>query len=161
MSSQLPYDSDDYIDETGASTGDARENDPRDPGFTVEQDRVFRSHYQRVNRLADRGYDDVRPAYHYGARAGASRSSRPSFEEIETDLENGWLNVRVGGGDWASVREFVRTGYDSAQGGARMQGRVSGMPAIGTTPSHDRASYSDPLADNMDPTAPGSPGEPP
>lgn len=157
MSDEREYDSSEWIEETGASTGDARENEPGDAGFTDEQDRVFRSHFQRVNRLADRGYEQARPAYQYGARIAASRAAPRPFEEIEKDLENGWLNVRVGGGDWATVREFVRAGYDRSQPG--MQGRVSDMPPIGTTGSHDRQSYSDPLASNMDPTAPNSPEE--
>jgi hypothetical protein len=150
------YDSTEWIEETGASTGDARENDPRDPGFTDEHDRVFRSHFQHANRLADRGYEQVRPAYRYGAEA-AIRADRRSFEEIEKDLENGWLNVRVGGGDWASVREFVRAGFDREQRPG--QGRVSDMTAIGTTPSHNRPSFADPLAENRDPTEPGGPEE--
>ena len=38
-----------------------------------------------------------------------------------------------------------------------MQGRVSDAPPAGTTPSHDRPSFADPVPGNMDPTAPDSP----
>lgn len=151
---ELPhYDSKTWVDETGASTGDARENDPRDAGFTDEQDRVFRSHFQHVNRLADRSYEQVRAAYELGVRAAREHGkSGRAFEEIEKDLEGGWLSVRVSGGDWASVREFARAGFDNA-----LQGRVIGATAAGTTVSHDRPSFSDPVPDNTDPTAPESP----
>jgi hypothetical protein len=36
------------------------------------------------------------------------------------------------------------------------QGRVTGMPPAGTTPTHDRVSFSDPIAGNVDPTSPES-----
>jgi len=76
MSDERLYDSNEWVDETGASTGDARENDPRSAGFTNRTDRLYRSQFQRVNRLADRA--DADPP-----------------DEIEKDVENGWLNVRV------------------------------------------------------------------
>lgn len=37
------------------------------------------------------------------------------------------------------------------------QGRVTERSRAGTTPSHDRPSYRDPVADNTDPTDPDSP----
>jgi len=80
-----------------------------DDRFTDAHDRLFRSHFERVNRLADRAYTDARPAYQLGYSAAMNNNARGRrFEEVETDLENGWLNVRVGAGDWASVREFAR-----------------------------------------------------
>jgi hypothetical protein len=132
--------------ETGASTGDRRENDPRAAGFTESDDRLFRSHFQHANRLVDRSYEEVRPAYQLGYSA-ALRGQPVEFEEIETDLENGWLNVRTAHGDWATVREMARAGFERARG----FGRVGQMPPIGTTPSHTRESFSDPVSENTDP----------
>src|SRR4051812_10898095 len=81
--------------EFGASTGDARENDPSLPGFTAH-DPLFRSHFQHANRHADRAYEDVRPAYRLGfGAAGNSRFAGKTFEDAEKDLEGDWLNVRV------------------------------------------------------------------
>jgi hypothetical protein len=127
--------------ETGAATGDRRENDPRAAGFTVADDRLFRSHFQHVNRLADRSYEEVRPSHQLGYSA-ALRGDAVPFEEIETDVENGWLNVRTAHGDWAVVREPTRDGFESPQG----FGHVGPMPPAGTTPSHARESFSDPVA---------------
>lgn len=142
-----------FIEETGAATGDHRENDPHCAGFTPEQDRIWRSHFQHVNHLADRSFDQVRPAYELGYAAGRDeRYSGHRFEEIETDLENGWLNVRAAGGEWESVREYVRTAFESA----RSTGFEPRVYELGGTPSHDRPSYSDPVADCVDPTAPSS-----
>ncbi len=145
MPEQVSYDHNRFESETGASTGDARENDRRAAGFTDSVDRLFRSHFQHVNRLADRSYEQVRPAYQLGYSA-ALRGEAVSFEEMETDLANGWLNVRTAHGDWATVRDFVRAGFERARG----FGRVSGMPPVGTTPSHSRASFSDPLPEASD-----------
>ena len=126
-----------------------------DDRFTENHDRLFRSHFERINRLADRAYPDVRPAYQLGHSAAMDvRNRGRRFDEVETDLENGWLNVRVGGGDWAAVREFARAAFDSAR-----QGRVANMtPAIADS-GHDRVSYNDPLPDAIDPTDPNGPEE--
>jgi len=132
MSDERLYDSNEWVDETGASTGDARENDPRSAGFTNRSDRLYRSQFQRVNRLADRA--DADPP-----------------DEIEKDVENGWLNVRVGKGDWAAAPDVAPIIADRVK-----QGRVTGMPPAGTTPTHDRVSFSDPIAGNVDPTSPES-----
>lgn len=126
-----------------------------DDRFTEAHDRLFRSHFERVNQLADRSFAEAQPAYRLGYSAATDARNRGRrFEEVETDLEHGWLNVRVGGGEWASVREFARAAFDSAR-----QGRVANMtPAIANS-GRDRVSYNDPLADAMDPTDPASPEE--
>jgi len=121
------YDINTWREQPGASTGDLRENNPAAPGFTGESDRVFRSQFQHANR--------------------ANRHSDTDVEKIETDVENGWLNVRVGDGDWASTPDAAYPAIDTAR-----QGRVEGLPPAGTTPTHDRVSFSDPLAGNTDPT---------
>ena len=148
MADDREYDSSTFVEETGVSTGDARLNDPGAAGFTDADDRVFRSHFQRVNRLADVGYARVRPAYRLGFEAAAGDAE--SFEQVETQLSNGWLSVRVGGGEWASVRELARAAFDQAR-----QGRVSATPSGGA--QTDLPSYSDPVADGIDPTSPESP----
>jgi hypothetical protein len=151
MFEQPGYDRQRFEPETGVSTGDARENDPRAAGFTEDVDQLFRSHFQHVNRLADRSYDQVRTAYQLGY-AAAIRNEPTTFEEVETELANGWLNVRTAHGDWATVREMVRVGFERG----RMFGRVDQMTLIGTTASHSRESFSDPLPKNVDPTSPAS-----
>ena len=107
--------------------------------FTDDNDQLYRSHFEHVNRLSDRAYEDVRDVYRFGQEAGADPFNEGcAFDEVEKDLENGWLNVRVNHGDWASVREFARIGYDRAR-----QGRIPNAPPAGDA---DRPPYSDPLA---------------
>jgi len=132
MTDNGAYDSNTWRPEPGANTGDARENDPASPGFTDDSDRVFRSQFQHANRGTKHSDQDV--------------------EKVETDVENGWLNVRVGSGEWVSTPDVPHEPIDPAH-----QGRVEGLPPAGTTPTHDRASYTDPLPGNADPTDPGRP----
>ncbi len=106
--------------------------------FLDDDDSLFRSHFARVNRLADVGYEHVAPAYKLGQRAGAdSFNEGCSFEEVEKDLENGWLSLRVGGGDWATVREFAREGFE--------QGRLGRIPNAPPSDSADTPPFSDPM----------------
>lgn len=107
--------------------------------FLDDDDSVFQSHFARVNRLADRGYEQARPAYRLGQRAGSDPFNEGcDFEKIEKDLENGWLSVRVGGGDWASVRDFARVGFDRS----RQLGRIQNAPPAD---SFETPPFSDPL----------------
>lgn len=153
MTDQADFDSRTWAPGTAAAAGDSRENDPQSPGFTDDEDRLYRSHFQHANQLADRRYEHVRPAYQLGQSVARDpRMQDRSFEEIQTDLERGWLNVRTATGDWASVREFARTGFD------RARGRVPEMPRAGSPSSHDRATYADPLPGDTDATEPSSPG---
>ncbi|HEY7235655.1 MAG TPA: hypothetical protein VH539_15990 [Gemmatimonadaceae bacterium] len=111
--------------EFGSSTGDARENDPSLPGFTKDGDRLFRSQSQH--------------AFRFGF-------ARRAFEEVEEDLEGSWLNVRVDGGEWQSVRDVAREGSE--------RGGEIGIERAG---SDERPSFADPVAGGIDPTSPESP----
>jgi hypothetical protein len=140
--------------EFGASTGDARANDSSLPGFT-ESDPLFRSHFQHANRRTDRAYEDVRPAYRLGFEAAVdARFAGRSFTDAEKDIEGSWLNVRLAGDEWQSVRDYAREGFERC----RQIGFVSGASMQGGSDSHQqRPSFSDPLPADMDPTAPDSP----
>ena len=115
-----------------------------------DDDTFFRSHFERVNRLDDRSYEQVRPVYRLGQEAARADVRGVEFEAIEKDLENGWLNVRVGGGDWASVRQFARAGFDRTR-----QGRIPNAPSADASPN--RPPYADPLGGAIDPTIPDHP----
>jgi hypothetical protein len=143
-----------FEDEFGASTGDKRENDPSLPGFTEEDDRLFRSHFQHANRFADRRYEEARPAYAFGyAASGDPRHAGKGFDEVEKDLENGWMNERFSGDEWQTVRDYAREGFERG----RRTGFMTGTAALGGSASHQRPSFSDPVAGGIDPTAPDSP----
>ena len=83
--------------------------------FTEKDDEHFREHYETSeNRLADRKYDDVRPAYQVGHIASLNPAYWPQeFEAVEPDLRAGWTDdVRDKHGEWDSVRGYARTAYE-------------------------------------------------
>ena len=106
---------------------------------TREDETYYRAEYERSpNRLADRSYEDVRPAYQLGHLAGRNPEYQGrSFEEVEPDLQRGWTSdVSARHGDWQQVRPYARDAYE--------RGRASfGMGAVaGAGASDDAASRS-------------------
>jgi hypothetical protein len=93
-----------------------------------EDDTVFQSQFERANR--------------------AKKPDDATVSRVESDDENGWLNVRVDDARWEAAQDLPRQ-----LGGAAHQGRIENAPPATT----DRVSFSDPVADNLDPTDPGSP----
>lgn len=90
--------------------------------FTSDDDDYYRRHYEgSPNQLADRKYDEVRPAYQLGHIAAANPDYRnKDFDTIEGDLQRGWNNdLRRQYGDWNNVRGYAREGYSRA--GERMR----------------------------------------
>ena len=109
---------------------------------TDDDDRYYRTHYDASpNRLADRRYDDVKPAYYLGhvASRNPDYASR-SFDEIEPDLRNGWARDTKYG-SWDAVRSYASEGFNRGRStlgntGARvadaaddLKDRVDGNPA--------------------------------
>ncbi len=84
--------------------------------FDDDADNNYRQAYEsRSDRLADRSYDDVRPAYQLGHLASENPDySGKNFESIESDLQRGWSNdLRARHGDWSTVRPFAQEAYTS------------------------------------------------
>jgi hypothetical protein len=83
--------------------------------FTTDDDEYYRAEYEnRPERLADRNYDDVRPAYQLGHVAGLNPDYQGrSFDAVEYDLQRGWSNdIRARHGDWSSVRPYAEEAYN-------------------------------------------------
>jgi len=82
--------------------------------FTQDDDNYYREHFvNKSDRLADRGYDDVRPAYQLGHIASMNPDyNGRSFEDIEPELQRGWGNdLRSRHGDWSTVRPYAQEAY--------------------------------------------------
>lgn len=82
--------------------------------FTDHDDNNYRQAYEaRPDRLADRTYDDVRPAYQLGHLASENPDyNGKNFEAIESDLQRGWSNdLRAHHGDWAAVRPYAEEAF--------------------------------------------------
>ena len=83
--------------------------------LTHDDDTYYRTHYEgSSNRLADRSYDDVRPAYHLGHIASRNPDyANRNFDAVEGDLRRGWNDdMRGKYGEWDSVRGYARHGFD-------------------------------------------------
>ncbi|HEX2723734.1 MAG TPA: hypothetical protein VHM24_12525 [Gemmatimonadaceae bacterium] len=84
--------------------------------FNDHDDNNYRQAYEtRSDRLADRSYEDVRPAYQLGHLASENPDyNGKNFEAIESDLQRGWTNdLRARHGDWSAVRPFAQEAYTS------------------------------------------------
>lgn len=82
--------------------------------FTTDDDTFYRESFEkRSDRIADRRYDDVRPAYQLGHIASLNPDySGRTFDEIEPDLQKGWGNdLRSRHGDWTTVRPYAEEAY--------------------------------------------------
>jgi hypothetical protein len=94
---------------TGRAISEAAAN------FTHADDVHYRDAYEASDaRLADRSYDDVRPAYQLGHLASHNPDYQGrDFEEVEQDLQQGWsADVSRTSGNWQQVRAFARDGYE-------------------------------------------------
>lgn len=109
---------------------DQRDRDPNETtaefafGATTQTDRADLSHDDDVryrttyeaspHRIADRSYEDVRPAYRLGHLAGGNPDYQTkSFETVEHEIQRGWsgdLTSRYGA--WDAVRPFARDAYE-------------------------------------------------
>lgn len=80
--------------------------------ITSDDDMYYRKDYESSpNRLADRSFDDVKPAYYLGHLASRNPEYRNrTFDEIETDLRSGWSSDKKFG-SWDVVRSYASEGY--------------------------------------------------
>jgi len=92
---------------------------------THDDDAFYRSHYESSpTRLGDRGYEDVRPAYHLGHIAAHNPDyANRSWNDVEGDLQRGWNSAGANTGDWSSVRPYASEGFN--RGRANLGGAAS------------------------------------
>lgn len=87
--------------------------------YSPADDAFYRNHYESSDRrLADRSYDEVRPAYQLGHIAGQNPeyAGRP-FESVEPDLRRGWdTATSEAHGSWDQVRGYARDAYTRSLG---------------------------------------------
>jgi hypothetical protein len=109
--------------------------------FSEEDDEFYRSSYESADyRLADRSYEDVRPAYQLGhlARHNPDYAGR-AFEEIEPDLERGWssADLRSRSGEWTHVRKLAHDAYHRGHGNESTPRRIGEITNAARQKMHD------------------------
>lgn len=93
-------------------------------GYSAGDDAVYRNHYENSpDRLADRDYESVSPAYRLGHLAAQNPDYRGrAFTDVEADLRRGWNGIADKTyGDWESVRSFASDAYDRSASSAEQQ----------------------------------------
>jgi hypothetical protein len=88
--------------------------------LTEDDDRFYRAHYEHApDRLADRSYEQVRPAYVAGHLAGRNPEYQGrSFEDVEGDLRVGWGEcIGEQCGQWPAMRSYARSAFERARSG--------------------------------------------
>jgi hypothetical protein len=89
--------------------------------FTDKDHEAYRTHYESSpDRIADRTYDHVTPAYAAGHLAGRNPEyANRSFDEIEADLQRGWTDdVANRHGQWPAVRGYARAAFERVRSGS-------------------------------------------
>lgn len=85
---------------------------------TSSDDEYYRGHYESSpNRLGDRGYEDVRPAYHLGHVAAHNPDySNRDWKDVSSDLQRGWnAESTKKYGDWNTVSSYAGEGFNRAR----------------------------------------------
>jgi hypothetical protein len=115
---------------------------------TTDDEEFYRTHYERSpNRLADRSYEEIRPAYQLGHLAGRNPDYQGrTFEDVEPELQRGWTtDVSARHGDWQQVRPYARDAFERGRTGFGMgavagSGASAGTASAGLAGDRDRAS---------------------
>lgn len=87
--------------------------------LTESDDAYYRSHYEtQSERPADRSYEHVRNAYYLGHIASQNPNFvAREFDEVEPELERGWLTGNDEYGSWAIARTYAREAYSRGRDG--------------------------------------------
>jgi hypothetical protein len=107
--------------------------------LTHDDDAYYRSSYESSpNRLADRSYEDVRPAYHLGHVAAQNPDyANREWSDVQQDLQRGWTQEQARSyGEWNSVSGYASEGY--ARGRAQRDANEA-RSATASTGTFDRA----------------------
>ncbi|MES2178891.1 MAG: hypothetical protein V4550_13600 [Gemmatimonadota bacterium] len=82
--------------------------------LTDSDDEFYRTDYERSSKLADRRYEDVRPAYHLGHVAAHNPDyANRDWSEVSGDLQRGWsVDQSKKYGDWNSVSGYAGAGFN-------------------------------------------------
>lgn len=82
--------------------------------LTKADDDYYRERYESSpNRVADRSYEDIRPAYHLGQIASQNPDyANQSWSQVQSDLQRGWSadNARKYG-EWSTVSSYASEGF--------------------------------------------------
>jgi hypothetical protein len=81
--------------------------------LTEDDESYYRHHYESLDdRPADRSFEDVRGAYYLGQIASHNPNFvAREFDEVEPELEKGWVAQADRFGSWTVARAYAREAY--------------------------------------------------
>lgn len=89
--------------------------------YTVDDDQYYRDKYESSpSRIADRSFEDVRPAYQVGHLAGRNPDYQGhDWDKVENDLQRGWTDdVRAQHGEWDAAKPYARDAFTRSRAAA-------------------------------------------
>jgi phage tail tape-measure protein len=127
--------------------------------LTDADDAHYRTAYESSpNRLADRSYDDVRPAYHLGHVAAHNPDyANKEWKDVQADLQRGWSADHAKKyGEWSTVSSYAGEGYTRGRStlGTMGASAAAGASALG----NKAANVVDDMKDRVDGNPASKPG---
>jgi hypothetical protein len=83
--------------------------------LTYTDDAFYRAHFESSpNTLADRRYEDVRPAYQLGHIAAHNPDyANRNWSDVQSDLQRGWTAEHAKEyGDWSTMSNYASEGFN-------------------------------------------------
>jgi hypothetical protein len=127
---------------------------------TASDDEYYRGHYESSPRqLADRAYEDVRPAYHLGHVAARNPDyANKDWTDVSTDLERGWTgDTARKHGDWSTVGTYAGAGFMRGRSTARSA--ATGTADAAKSVGNKTANVVDDMKDRVDGNPASKPGK--
>ncbi len=128
--------------------------------LTDGDDKYYRGHYESSStKMADRSYDDVRPAYHLGQVAAHNPDyANKSWDEASSDMKRGWNDDHSKKyGDWNTVSRYAGEGYN--RGRSTMGGAAGAVAGAAAGAGNKGANVVDDLKDRVDGNPASKPGK--
>ena len=138
--------------------------------LTKDDDEHYRTKFESSsNRVADRSYDDVRPAYHLGQVASQNPEyANKDWQAVQAELQRGWNDEQTKKyGDWNTVSPYAGEGFNrgrlsfgnAASGSGAMAGNTYDKAKAGAEQGANKfADKADDMKDRMDGNPASKPG---
>ena len=138
--------------------------------LTKTDDDYYREHYEHSSaKLADRSYDEVRPAYHLGQVASQNPDyANRSWNDVQSELQRGWSAEQTKKyGEFAALSGYASEGFSrgkasynsSASGSSHAAERTFDRAEMGAEKvGHSVADKLDKMADRIEGKPVSKPG---
>ncbi len=127
---------------------------------TKNDDEYYRGHYESSSsKMADRSYDDVKPAYHFGHVAAHNPDyANKNWNDVSTDMKRGWTADHAKKyGEWSAVSAYAGEGYNRSR--SAVGNAASKTANTAERAGNKAANVVDDMKDRMDGNPASRPGK--